>query len=812
MNEITVWDAEDNVFEWGLATFKNPSHAKGQKPTRYVAETRAGVSYILSKLNNYVLEEVNLYPNQYIRPCFDKDSEGIPIDYEKDMEMIREILGDVEIKIESREPRDKHNNGKVFYSARYVVQERRIRRNQLSDLIRWNKNVPEKYFDVSVYGDGGQFFTVYNNKKFAPKGSSLKYIDVPPLLPVNDEDVDVLDYCITYVLEEWDDYDDVWGREWEKKELEKEKKVKVVYKEEDCEKIELELNEIIKRLSAKRADDYCDWRGVCFALINCGIKCNLKKRNVESLIHDFSAKCDDKYEDDLVEKWFETTYYNLANSKAQKKLGRNYLINTCLKEDDYEYWRQNYKNRSYEVVLDDFNKECVRVLGCPKWIRFCVVDDICKMPYELLSKEDLVQRYAVLGEYFYQVKNKDNDKINEYSIVDLKSKFWKDPNCAKYDRIIYAPLRVDCGRYFNTWTGWKASAYPVCKDYSRCEVFINHLKGAWCKDDERLTKWFLEYFSGILRGGHTCVCPIVRGKQGSGKDCFMSELFMNKILGNDYSLITNDPCKHIFGSFNGALLNKSFVVIEEGSYDLEKSYGQLKSLITSESIAIEAKYMNVINTKNYCNPIVSTNRHDILKGDKGMKQRRLIYIECDPVKRSDEYYKKYFDALEDESALSAFYHYLLDPAMVYQYDINNLAYLQNSMPDTKLGMDIAYRNIPQTTKFLKQFFTADELKEHIDNNPHKAMKILGKDLQRQYKKYCEGQGLEKVNLEHFTNSLLNNNEIEYKKHSAMYYVIPYHTITALYAMTLKDDEEGKAVVDDAVEYKKFKYVFDEDDD
>jgi hypothetical protein len=222
--------------------------------------------------------------------------------------------------------------------------------------------------------------------------------------------------------------------------------------------------------------------------------------------------------------------------------------------------------------------------------------------------------------------------------------------------------------------------------------------------------------------------------------------------------------------------------------------------------------MNVINTKNYCNPIVSTNRHDILKGDKGMKQRRLIYIECDPVKRSDEYYKKYFDALEDESALSAFYHYLLDPAMVYQYDINNLAYLQNSMPDTKLGMDIAYRNIPQTTKFLKQFFTADELKEHIDNNPHKAMKILGKDLQRQYKKYCEGQGLEKVNLEHFTNSLLNNNEIEYKKHSAMYYVIPYHTITALYAMTLKDDEEGKAVVDDAVEYKKFKYVFDEDDD
>ena len=807
MEKIDVYDG-DTKFEWGTIWIKNPIHRKGQDPYRFKATNKKDVEVISKHHNNYLIEELNLFPNQYIKPIFDKDSYDVPIDSAKDMEMIRKIFKDAVIKEARRPPRMK--NGKMFHSARYYVQNERIRANQLEDLIRFQGDIPNDYFDLSKYGKGGQFFTIYNTKKFDG--------DVPQLVPYNDPNPNIFDYYATYVLKKYKD----WDNEWEQLQIflayKKEHEAKVVYKEDDEEVIQeepTELNEIIKRLSPKRADWFADWFKVVFAIINYGVRIDLHTRTIEGLIHQFSKKSICFYEEDKVDKWIADNYTRISESNTKQKLGRNFLINVCLKEDDFKYWSEKYKYRDYNSVLKQFNHECIRVLGNTKWIKMCVVDDVNLVPYILMTKEEVIHRYSIEGRYFYMKKviNDDKEDVSEYSIVDAKSPFWKDPNVKRYENIIYAPLRPIDDKYYNTWSGWKASTYKFCLDYSKCDVFINHLKGAWCKNDEKLTKWFLEYFSGILRGARTCVCPIVRGKQGSGKDCFISELFMNRIMGSDYCITTNNPVAHIFGKFNGALLNKSFVVIEEGGYDLEKEYEQLKSIITNDKLTIEKKFENVVNAKNYVNAIVSTNKHDILKGDRGMKQRRLIYIECDPVKRSTEYYDQYFKALEDEEALSAFYNYLLDKDKVYQYDINDLAYLQKTMPDTKIGLDIAYRNLPLTTKFLKDdYFSFEVLEDWITTKPQKAMQISGKDLQTSYKSYCEYNGLEKVKMEQFTTNLLNNNDIEYKRLTGgMRYVIPFESIVSLHQLMKKDKDDGKVFENDALVYKKITYNFDEDE-
>ena len=818
MDKIKVYDPAEDNFEYGAVWIKNPVHRKGDEPKRFKATNVKETEVITKHLNNLAMEELNLFPNQKIKPMFDRDSYDTPIDTEYDIKLIKNLLGDnCIVKTAARPTRIK--NGKTFYSKRYYVQNKRIRAFQLLDFINMRNEIPKNHFDLSKYGKGGQFYTLYNDKKLRGKDKDGKYQppeDVPSLVPENDPDPNPLDYYATYVLEDYDDYDIKWEALQTIIALRKEEETKVVYKEDDDEVVlekTTEIDDIIEHLKPERAEGYSDWIKGVLALINYCIKIKLNRRKIEGVIHAFSALCPDAYDENKVDEWITNNYERIVNSDPEKKLGRNYLINVCLKEDDPKYWADKYRCRDYKSVLKVFNKECIRVLGAGKWIRFCQIDDQWEQPYEVLSKDDLCFRFAVDAKYFYKVIRKDKDDkevVSEYSIVDTMSPFWKDPNVRKYDRIIFAPLRPDDNKYFNTWVGWKAMTYKVCKDYSKCEIFINHLKVAWCKNDERLCKWFLEYLSGILRGAQTCVCPIVRGKQGSGKDCFMSELFMNRIVGKDYCFTTNDPVKHLFGTFNGALLNKSFVVIEEGGYDLEKCHNQLKSVITNEFIAIEEKYQNVVNRRNYCNPIVSTNKHDIIKGDKGMKQRRLIYIECDPVKKSDEYYTAYFDALEDEEALSALYHYLLDPEKVFQYDINNRGYLQKTMPDTKIGMDIALRNMPDTTKFLKRYFPMDDLKLHICDNPQKPMKIKGKNLQKSYKNYCEFQGSEKVNLEHFTNNLLNYNDIEYKRLSdAMYYIIPFHTIEALYDLITK--EESKEIVDAAVLYERLRYDFDNDE-
>lgn len=806
MEQIDIYDADITKFEWETIWIKKcKGQRKGEDPTRYKATTKEEVKLIGDELKNFITEELNLFSNQYIKPIFDRDSYK-EIKTWEDTEMIKHIFPNAKVKVATRKPREKH--GKMFWSARYIVQDICIRPNQLLDLIKNEEKVPDDYFDLSKYGKGGQFFTLYNDTKYDG--------EVPPLLPHFDRDPNPLNYYATYVKKEWANCDERWEKLQMKLGKEKEKEVPIEYK--DNEEVDMgksnEIEDVISRLTNKRADDYDSWLKVVIAEINYGLRLGLDKRCIKKLIHKFSEKSDLRYEEDRVDEWITNNYDRIANSDVLNKLSRNYLINVCLKTDDPKYWAEKYKYRDYKLVLKLFNEECIRVLGNTRWIKMCEVDDVNLVPYILMNKEGLTHRYSIDGKYFYikrDVGKDGKEKREELSIVDAKSPFWKDPNVKRYDNIIYAPLRPIDDKYYNTWTGWKASTYKECKDYTKCEIFINHLKGAWCKNDEKLCKWFLEYFSGILRGARTCVCPVVRGKQGSGKDCFISELFMNRIMGKEYCITTNNPVAHIFGKFNGALLNKSFVVIEEGSYDLEKEYSQLKSIITNDMLTIEEKFMNVVNAKNYCNPIVSTNKHDILKGDKGMKQRRLIYIECDPVKRSDEYYENYFKALEDEEALSAFYNYLLDKDMVYQYNIADLAYLQKTMPETKIGLDITYRNMPQTTKFLKDYFKIEELDDWIKNYPQKDMKVSGKDIQKSYKNYCEYAGLEKVNVEHFTTNLLNNNDVEYKRFAnGMCYVIPFATIVSIYNLLKKDIEDGKQFEDDAVLYSKIKYDFSED--
>jgi hypothetical protein len=86
-----------------------------------------------------------------------------------------------------------------------------------------------------------------------------------------------------------------------------------------------------------------------------------------------------------------------------------------------------------------------------------------------------------------------------------------------------------------------------------------------------------------------------------------------------------------------------------------------------------------------------------------------------------------------------------------------------------------------TTKFLKEdYFTMEVLESWIKNHPQKAMKINGKELHQEFKIYCEKNGLNGISKQAFTDNLLNNNEIEYRRFSeGMRYVVPFNTILSL---------------------------------
>lgn len=786
MDKIKAFVRDEATFAWGTVWIKNPIFEAGAEPYRYRATDAEQVTVINNHLKNYAIEELTLFSDQYIRPMFDKDSYDVPIDTEKDKEMIRHIFKDAEIKVAAREPRMK--NGKMFYSKRYYVKDRRIRANQLHDLIKWNTNIPNDYFDLSKYGKGGQFFTLFNTRKHHER-------NVPPLVPEDDPNPNILDYYASYVLKEYKDYDEWWEACDTYYAHEKEIKSILTHKEDD-EGVVLqettEIDDIINHISPKRAAEYPDWSKTVFGMINYGVRIKLNKNKIKGLIHAFSAKCEDKYDEDRVDEWIKNNLKRIMEDEREIKLGRNYLINVCLKEDDYKYWSEKYRYRDYKAVLNVLNNECIKVRMNKRWLIFRKVDNVNKEPYYLFEKDQVQHYYGTKEDFCFNFKNDKGEK-EVCNIVNTRT-YWTDVNMKCYDNIIYAPCYdgVLAAEYFNTWDGWNAMKYKVCKDYSKCEVLLKHLKEVWCSDDEVLYKWFLEYLSVIVRGGRTCVVPIVEGKQKCGKDCFMTDLIMNRIMGLKYCLTTNDPINQVFGRFNNALLNKSLVVMAEGGYDLNACYEKFKDIITNAVLRIEGKFIDIVSATNYTNFIISTNKYDIIKGDKGMDQRRIIYIKC-----SNRYLgnKTYFDNLykngiNNDDAVSAFYHYLIDADVVKQVPLDDLSYLQETKPETKITKDISAKNTPIVSQFLYEYFKEDTLNEYVKKI--KGVAIKRPELYAKYKAYVENNGFERLKLDLFSSQLLNYHGIECKKREGIfYYVFVNQVLQDLKEVSDKMEKEGE---------------------
>lgn len=758
MDKIKVYDPAEDKFEYGAVWIKNPVHRKGDDPHRFKATNVKETELINKHLNNLAMEELNLFPDQKIKPMFDRDSYDIPIDTEYDIKLIKNLLGDnCIVKTAARPTRIK--NGKTFYSKRYYVQNKRIRAFQLLDFINMRSEIPKNHFDLSKYGKGGQFYTLYNDKKLRGKDKDGKYQPpevVPSLVPENDPEPNPLDYYATYVLEDYEDYDLKWEVMQVFKLIEKSNKEdKVVYKEDDEEVVvgkSTEIDDIIEHLKPERAHHYETWYKVPMAIINYGLKLKLSKKHIELLIHEFSKKSVPFYEEDKVDEWLTNNYDRIKDSDVKHKLGRNYLINVCLKEDDPKYWAEKYRYRDYKKVLVDFTQECVKVRMGSKWLILRNEDIYNPEPVLLYDKANLKHYFEHEEKFCYKSKDKEGKDIM-ITIVHPLSSYWTDTSIKCYDNVIYHPCPVDdiSEKYFNTWTGWECMKYDACSESDEdVEIILRHLKEVWCDDNMELYEWWLDYLAYLVCGGRTGVVPIVRGTQGCGKDLFMTEFIMNKLLGEKYCFSTDDPVNQIFGKFNGGLLNKSYCVIEEGGYEINAVYNRIKKTATSDKLAIEKKFQEVINARNMANLIISTNSANLISGDKGMEQRRLMNIKCsDRYLNNVAYFKNYKKAIDNKGAVKNIYDMLVKRFKDKELDPENTMYLQNTKPDTQERRDTQEKNIPLTTQFLLDKMDMDMMKSNAETRINRTT------LYQKYKSWCETRNIKCCDANSFYTNVVN---------------------------------------------------------
>jgi hypothetical protein len=176
---------------------------------------------------------------------------------------------------------------------------------------------------------------------------------VPPLKPINGT---VLDCCASYIKKDYIDLDN-YVINYDGPVINY-TKINIEKNEEILEDLNyVKINTIIDHFSPDRAKEYASWRDCVFIIIGMCKKSNISKTNCCILIHNFSKKYPEKYNEYNVDNWIENNYNNAINT--EKSYGFKQAINN-LRIDDKDYYEMNYNN-TYEVVKKRLEKELIKI-------------------------------------------------------------------------------------------------------------------------------------------------------------------------------------------------------------------------------------------------------------------------------------------------------------------------------------------------------------------------------------------------------------------------------------------------------------------
>lgn len=191
---------------------------------------------------------------------------------------------------------------------------------------------------------------------------------------------------------------------------------------------------------------------------------------------------------------------------------------------------------------------------------------------------------------------------------------------------------------YNLWTGFAVQPRPG--DWSRLR---DHIRDHLCGGDQEHFHWVMTWLASIFaRPGVKVPSSIaVIGEQGTGK----SKVFdwVRRAIG--CAALKVSAGRHLTGNFNAHLDGKVFLTCEEAFWGGEKAAaGVLKDLITSETLQIEGKFVNVVERPNYVNVVFISNNSWVIPTD-GQDARRFLVLTCLPTRKQDA---AFFGAIDDQ--------------------------------------------------------------------------------------------------------------------------------------------------------------------
>lgn len=246
-------------------------------------------------------------------------------------------------------------------------------------------------------------------------------------------------------------------------------------------------------------------------------------------------------------------------------------------------------------------------------------------------------------------------------------KWWrKHPQRRQYKSLVFSP-GADTPDCYNLWEGFAIQSIK-----GECGLFLDHVRENICNGDEETYTYLMGWMARAVQhpGSQGEVAIVLRGGRGTGKSAF-AKIF-GSLFGVHFVPVSNPS--HLVGNFNNHLRNTVVLFADEAFYAGDKKHTSvLKTLITEDTITIEAKGIDIETVPNFVHLIMASNDPHVIPA--GGDERRFLVADVGKGRQRDTaYFKALFDQM-DSGGREALLFYLMT------YDLDG--YQVRDVPETE---------------------------------------------------------------------------------------------------------------------------------
>ena len=242
-----------------------------------------------------------------------------------------------------------------------------------------------------------------------------------------------------------------------------------------------------------------------------------------------------------------------------------------------------------------------------------------------------------------------DEKGNPRKPARMGSWWLEHPERRTYTDVVFYPGKEFDGA-LNLWRGFAYDAIP-----GDCSLYLDHIRKVLCKGNDEWADYLIRWMAYAVQNPHEPghVAVVLRGKQGTGKGTFAQHF--GALWGVHFKHVTKPD--HITGQFNNLLKDASVLFADECFRTDKTHVSALKTLITEDTLRVEAKGVDNLETRNCTHVIMATNESWAVHAE--LDDRRFFILEVGDSHRKDA---KYFRAIAKQMSnggYQALLHYLL---------------------------------------------------------------------------------------------------------------------------------------------------------